>query len=431
MSECLFRTYDFANTLRNSKDSIRDKVNSINAEKFSKSTDDEVFEHVYSEYVIGVPLEIHEELEELTTVEVKYDLREHGERSRWLYSMDTPVYVPATKFLLKIPFTGDSKFFHFQPDHFKLGGHPIAVINKNNITLEYLIINDEIKDGKTTAKRIENRFADIKKEIHFYLDHLTRMAKDFDAEIIPIIRAHIETRRKQTSNISSVLQNIKIPLAKKEGAPSFTQLPVRKRIVVPLPTRNLNTDSPIYGISDADYAQILSVIRLQGNAFERTPKTFYKLDEEELRDVFLSNLNSYYESGANGETFNKGGKTDILIREGSKAAFIAECKNWSGKEMFHKTIDQLLGYLTWRDCKTSIILFNKKNKDFSAIQAQISGLIQSHSKFVRVLSLTNEPNEWTAVFKSKDDDGRHIMIHFFVFNLYTFEAKMPKHTKSF
>lgn len=37
---------------------------------------------------------------------------------------------------------------------------------------------------------------------------------------------------------------------------------------------------------------------------------------------------------AQGETFNKSGKTDILISEESRSAFIAECKIWRGQKKF-------------------------------------------------------------------------------------------------
>lgn len=62
---------------------------------------------------------------------------------------------------------------------------------------------------------------------------------------------------------------------------------------------------------------------------------------------------------ATGETFNKKGKTDILLRHAGNNAFVGECKFWKGEKSFLSTIDQLLGYLTWRDSKTAVIMFVK------------------------------------------------------------------------
>lgn len=60
---------------------------------------------------------------------------------------------------------------------------------------------------------------------------------------------------------------------------------------------------------------------------------------------------------ATGETFNRAGKTDILLREGDRNVFIAECKFWKGPKAFGEAIDQRLGYTMWRDSKTAILVF--------------------------------------------------------------------------
>ena len=89
---------------------------------------------------------------------------------------------------------------------------------------------------------------------------------------------------------------------------------------------------------------------------ERNPSSFASLDEEAIRDHFLIQLNGHYEGGATGETFNASGKTDILIREGNKNVFIAECKFWRGPKIFADAVNQLLGYLTWRDSKCALLI---------------------------------------------------------------------------
>lgn len=77
-----------------------------------------------------------------------------------------------------------------------------------------------------------------------------------------------------------------------------------------------------------------------------------------LRDHLIMTLEPHFEMAtATGETFNKSGKTDILIRHEKKNAFVAECKFWGGKKKHMETIDQILSYLTWRDSKAAIIYF--------------------------------------------------------------------------
>lgn len=94
------------------------------------------------------------------------------------------------------------------------------------------------------------------------------------------------------------------------------------------------------------------------------------MQEEQLRDQFLVPLNSHFEGQITGETFNASGKTDILIRNKDICLFIAECKIWRGKKYFHEAKDQLLSHTTWRDSKTSILIFNQ-NKKFSSVIDQI------------------------------------------------------------
>jgi len=85
---------------------------------------------------------------------------------------------------------------------------------------------------------------------------------------------------------------------------------------------------------------------------------------------FLFQLNGHYQGQATGETFNSNGKTDILIRYENKNIFIAECKFWRGESLYLKTIDQLLGYVTYRDTKTALLIFIK-NKNFTDILNKI------------------------------------------------------------
>ena len=114
-------------------------------------------------------------------------------------------------------------------------------------------------------------------------------------------------------------------------------------------------------VIDAEhYEHVLSVVQNMVQVMERSPSSFAHMDEEALRDHFLVQLNGQFEGRATGETFNAGGKTDILLRENGRNAFIAECKFWKGPKHYAETIDQLLGYSSWRDAKkTAILVFNR------------------------------------------------------------------------
>jgi hypothetical protein len=108
-------------------------------------------------------------------------------------------------------------------------------------------------------------------------------------------------------------------------------------------------------------------------------------------------------------------QTDILVRSEGRNIFIAECKFWSGPKMLTDTIDQLLGYTSWRDTKVAVIVFNR-NKDFSRVLAAISETAKTHSNFKREL-----PGSTDTVFRyrfaHKDDKNRELFLSILAFDV--------------
>jgi hypothetical protein len=129
------------------------------------------------------------------------------------------------------------------------------------------------------------------------------------------------------------------------------------------------------------YHEILKVINETGIAMERLPSVYRDRDEETLRDHFIMVLSPHFQS-VTGETFNKAGKTDILIRHDNRNLFIAECKFWDGIRSFFGTIDQVLNYLTWRDSKAAILSF-VRNKELQPVLELIETETATHPCFVK------------------------------------------------
>ena len=148
---------------------------------------------------------------------------------------------------------------------------------------------------------------------------------------------------------------------------------------------------------------------------ERSPRAFSNMGEEDLRTHFLVQLNGQYEGQATGETFNYEGKTDILIRVDGKNVFIAECKFWRGPKALKSTIDQLLGYLSWRDTKAAILLFNR-NKDFSVVLSQIPTVLETHPNFKRHIHHSRE-TEFRSVIYNNTDKNRELVVTILAFDI--------------
>ena len=239
----------------------------------------------------------------------------------------------------------------------------------------------------------------------------------FNQSLPRLVKQAVDFRREKLKKQNSLSDILGIPLKQRNGAPSFDPIKVNKQITKPLPPPPREGFRAEPGITDADYENIIKLIRHSGISFEKTPKTFCVHDEEELRDIILSQLNAVYEGDAKGETFNKSGKTDILISEEGRSAFIAECKIWRGQKGFLEAIDQLLSYLTWRDCKTALIVFNKNNKNFSQILGSVDITVSSHPNFISKVR-QRDANEWLYKIRAKDDESRVVEMNVMFFNIY-------------
>ncbi|OKH45638.1 hypothetical protein NIES30_19105 [Phormidium tenue NIES-30] len=164
-----------------------------------------------------------------------------------------------------------------------------------------------------------------------------------------------------------------------------------------------------------EYNKALDCIHSVGKMFERLPSTYANKDEEALRDHILVSLESVVYGSATGESFNKRGKTDILVRGEGANEFVGECKFWRGKEVFLDTINQLLSYLSWRDTKAGIILF-VQNKDFGAVISKIQNHIVEHHNYLRKISEIDET--WhNYEFRMNDDSSRVVKVAVMLYHM--------------
>jgi hypothetical protein len=196
---------------------------------------------------------------------------------------------------------------------------------------------------------------------------------------------------------------------------TFAAPEVRKKIAPTLPSASSSPYKPEPTLSNADYEHILGVLQNMVEVMERSPSAFVTMDEESIRSHFLVQLNGHYEGQATGETFNYEGKTDILVRSEGRNIFIGECKFWSGPKMLTDTIDQLLGYTSWRDTKVAVVIFNR-NKDFSRVLTAISETAKAHSNFKRELVGSTE-TVFRYCFFHKDDRNRELFLSILAFDV--------------
>lgn len=248
----------------------------------------------------------------------------------------------------------------------------------------------------------------------------------------------IEKIRALLSNLTSV-RSVNVTLSQSKSSPgsNLTVYPkrvydideVKEQVEAYLisffqsgPNDPIFNEEVISSISDKAFAQIVSLFQRFGHNLEKQPRVFSKFDfEEEFRDYFLPFLNSQsIHHRATGETFNKLGKTDILIQDSvGNNVFIAEFKIWHGASELQKAADQLIErYVSWRDEHTALIVINKNNAGFSDVLSSAIDAIQTHELCKSLIAMDSESSALFE-FHNSEDLKKLIKLELILFNYYT------------
>jgi hypothetical protein len=410
----LFYEGDLNATLRAHQGSISSRVDSIPRDQFLNTSIEELAQYILSALLVE-PLMLYEDRAEMEQHETKIDVS--GWKDRNPFGDPKPIYISGVEVLITIPYSGDQSLWKLRPNSWQ-SIFPRADIRSNgrdgigSLQISLAQPTDE------SPERFKSRLDEELRSIRFYIDAQRQQIEHFNAGLANPINSAITARRERLRRTEGIQDLLGIPLKQKEGTPPVEPIRIARKLVRPLPSPPKAGYQAEPGITDEDYRHILSVIRHEGRTFEATPKTYAVHDEEELRDILLAHLNGHYQGAAAGEVFRRNGKTDIRIEDQNRAAFVAECKVWRGAKEFSSAIDQLLGYLTWRDCKAALIVFNKKNAKFSELLDRIPDAVQAHEKFRQVLS-KGQDGEWGFLMTSREDEARQVRVHVFVFNIYS------------
>jgi hypothetical protein len=325
--------------------------------------------------------------------------------------------IEAEKVILKIPLAPNQdldKILNLRTGSFSSGGDPEFALSGNNIVLE---IETKGYGFNISNEDISSRISNFQQSIQNYL---TRKSGEILAENVKLeqkLTQFINDRKEKLdsdkSRINDLVKLIKIPLVRKENQVVQKIQVDKKPFVNKIKPKTANED---YVLDREKVIDIITLINNQCLQFEKTPKTYEKMDEPNLRDLILANLNSIFEGKATGETFNNEGKTDIYLNIDKGNILVAECKFYGGKVLYHETTDQLLRYLSWRHNYGIMINFCKQ-RNFQKIIDDAKDLITTHPSYNKGFVVQN-----TSHFISKNtlpsDEYKHVEIHHLFYNLY-------------
>jgi hypothetical protein len=84
-------------------------------------------------------------------------------------------------------------------------------------------------------------------------------------------------------------------------------------------------------------------------------------------------------------------------------------------------IDQVLSYLSWRDTKAAVLVFNRR-ANFSSVLEKIAALVPVHPCFEKDLGKKDE-STFSYLFHQPDDPDRHVYLAVMAFDIPTVRTK--------
>ncbi|MBI4729000.1 MAG: hypothetical protein HY775_05800 [Acidobacteria bacterium] len=400
----LFSKYDLRLVIGSHEAKLISQIEELAEARLLEVNPEELADYFASECEIEAPRLLEENIE-VSQEDIKIDVS--GDRSRSIMDRSQPFLIDGTRFLYHVPFSGDAELFKCRASAFTFNP-PRGVIKGAELNLIYDRTDHDVE-------AVKNEFNRDLAEITKHLGWVANDVAPFNARVRETALTKINQRREKFRKDHDAASDLGFPVRRRENAPKTFVVPT-KRKKLPMPEARSDRGQPQEpGLDPKEYEHILEVVRNMAHVIERSPKAFREMDEEALRQHFLVQLNGQYEGQASGETFNYEGKTDILIRIKDRNIFIAECKFWNGPKSLSDAIDQILGYATWRDTKTAIVVFNR-TKNFSKVLARIPEVVRRHVNYVRDIAFPSETG-FLAALRHRDDPDRELTLTVLAFDV--------------
>lgn len=312
-------------------------------------------------------------------------------------------------FIYHIPYSGNGVLFKRKPSTY--------IMWTTDVYLKDGFLNFELVGFSDDTGRIKQDAEDIIDKLKIQYGHIVKQIENYNNDLPKYVEDIFKKRKQAILKKNDMLASLGVPIRKRDDTPQTFSIPapeVRRKIAVK-PSVSSKGYKPEPTLDITIYQDILKMIHDFGKALERLPSTYLNKHEEEIRDHILIMLEPHYEGSTTGETFNKTGKTDILLRHDGTNVFIAECKFWEGKKHYFDTISQLLGYLTWRDSKAAVVIF-VKNKELSPVIQTIKEETPNHSNFLGFVDESNE--SWLNYrFHIEGDKNREVKLAILWFHI--------------
>jgi hypothetical protein len=400
--ELLFHKQDILSTMEAHRQRAAQLVQQMNGNILLNTPTEDVVADISGQLRFDIPVLRREEAH-ADQHEALVEVRDYFSRG-----YDGVRAVQGTMVELCVPYSGDRDFFFIRPSSFDLNP-PRAFVRDGEIVIKVVGQN-------LTTQAVKQQLDTTLDAIEKYLSWQRSSATELNNSLPNLVRQTVEARKQKLLSDQNLIAGLGYNLKPRGDAPKTYVAPaIRRKVVVQRPAASTAPYKPEPVLDEANYKAILDIIQSVTNVIERSPTAFAAMGEEDLRQHFLVHLNGHFEGAATGETFNYQNKTDILIRVQDRNIFIAECKFWRGPKSFLETIDQILSYLSWRDTKVALLIFNR-NRGLTDVLAKIQEAAKEHLHYKRGPAVEGE-TRFRYVFGNPSDQNREVILTVMVFDV--------------
>ena len=406
---CIYSDASIENLFKSNINQIKDRIESESEEYILNVGDNQYTEYIKKEFTLNFPKILFDD-----TYAESYEADIPGSKfPRAFFKTDLDKSYKLNVIMYHIPYEGSIHLLRFRPRRGLLKtGNPIVIEEETNT------IRLEVIDFYHDPEKIKDELIRFQEFIFSNYENLKIDVDNYNDGLDNTIHSLFNIRKQQILKNKKLLASLGVPIVQREDTPSTFLVPkpnIRKEIIVK-PKVNKKGFQPEPTLDLETYQYILKTINDIGKNFERLPSTYKDKREEDLRDHILMTIDPIIKYGsASGETFNKSGKTDIQLRHDSSVVFVAECKFWSGQKDYFKSIDQLLNYLTWRDSKTSLIIF-VTNKEITPVLKTVFNVTEQHQNYLKQVEKSDE-GWFNFIFALPTDINKEIMLAVQLFHL--------------
>lgn len=407
MSDLLFYSRgNLSDALDAQRKKVGDEIAGMDGDHILKVSEDDLLDYIVAKHRIEPPAIRHEKIGQLEPSDAQVDVSQDIRRA--IFDRTSPHYITGTRVEIVVPFDGEPDCFQFQPSTFTFNP-PRGRLKGQEL---HLVFEGADLEGDSLKQAYENEL----RRIEEYLRWVRNDIEQFNTSLPDLVRKAVTARKQKLLKDAGLSAALGIPVQRRgEAALTFAPPEIRRKAPVIRPEVIAGPYVPEPALPSEEYEFILGVIHQVVVGIERSPETFARMGEEDLRNIILVHLNGHYKGGATGETFNVGGKTDILIRYEGKNIFIAECKFWGGAKELLDAIDQVLRYVGWRDTKAAVIIFNR-NRDHTAVIQKIKDTVSHHPCFKRALAHKGE-SDLRYQFHQPGDKNREVLLAVLAFDV--------------